>query len=120
MNVILTLLGFVVIVALLAGVVRSLLGGSGPGRSPEEWPILVEAENSHEIYAVKGVLEQENVPIVVETESSEAGGLPTTLTRNRLRVPPDHHSEALKFLRVSNLDTSGLRVSDSKKEPGER
>lgn len=112
MNTVLALLGLAVVVVLLVGVVVFLLDdGSSTGPS-EEWPVLVEAENSHEIYAVKGVLERENVPVVVETESSEAGGLPTTLTRNRLRVPPDHQSEALKFIRDSDLNTDHFRVRD--------
>lgn len=112
MNVILPLLGFVVVVALLVGVVVFLLDDGANENPKEEWPVLAEAENSHEIYALKGVLEGENVPVIVETESSEAGGLPTNLTRNRLRVPPDRQQEALQLIRASDLNTDHFRVHD--------
>lgn len=112
MNVILPLLGFVVVVALLVGVVVFLLDDGANENPKEGWPVLAEAENSHEVHALKGVLEQENVPVLVETESSEAGGLPTTLTRNRLRVPPDEQQKAFQIIRDSDLNTDHFRMRD--------
>lgn len=118
MSVVLALMGFAVIAALLVGVFIFLFGNEGPASPSEEWPVLAEAENSHEIYALKGVLEGEDVPVLVETESSEAGGLPTTLTRNRLRVPPDRQQEALELIRGSDLNSKHFRMRDWSRNEG--
>lgn len=71
--------------------------------------MLAEAEHSHEIYNLKGILEQADVPVIVEEQSTEAGGIPTTLTRNILRVPPGRVGEALERIRDSDVDTDPFR-----------
>lgn len=113
MQIILALLGFVTIIILLVAVIISLLDDGVGHRTSEEWRVLAEAENSHEIHALKGVLEQENVPVIVETESPEVGGIPTTLTRNRLRVPPGQEQRAVRLIRNSNLNIDDFQIHDT-------
>lgn len=97
------------VVVLLIGVVAFLFGYGSAEEGTGEWPVLVEAEHSHEIYNLKEILEQVDLPVIVEEESTEAGGIPTTLTRNVLRVPPGRVDEALERIRDSDVDTEPFR-----------
>ncbi len=112
MQVILVLLGFVTVLSLLIGVVVFLLGDGTKEGTTGEWSVLAEAENSHEIHALKGVLEREDLPVIVETESPEVGGIPTTLTRNRLRVPRGQERKALQLIRNSDLNIDDFLIHD--------
>lgn len=89
------------------------LPGNDPGKSKtSEWPVLVETEHSHEIHTLKGILEEGDVSVIVEDESPEVGGIPTTLTRNRLRVQPGQEEKATQLIQNSDINTNEFQIED--------
>ena len=111
---VLALLGFVVILVFLIGFFWSIFGERTKESTEEEWIVLVEAEHSHEIHTLKAIIEQEDIPVIVETESPEAGGIPTNITRNVLRVEPAQVQKALNVIRDSEIDTNKFNVREIK------
>lgn len=105
-------LGFLVIFVLLGGVVVFLLSDARSKRKTSEWPVLVETEHSHQIHTLKGFLEEEDIPIIVEDESPEVGGIPTSLTRNRIRVQPGNKEKAIQRIRDSDINLDNIRLKN--------
>jgi hypothetical protein len=70
-----------------------------PDPSGEEWPVVAESNNETDIYPLKSLLDSNDIPALVETETPNTVEGAMSAIRNRLRVKPDKRSEAEEILK---------------------
>lgn len=70
-----------------------------PDPSGEEWPVIAESNNETDIHPLKSLLESNDIPAMVETETPNTVEGAMSAIRNRLRVDPEQQSEAVDLLK---------------------
>lgn len=113
----------------LAGMILLVLGGLGflvssrfraywrdsSRRAGKQWPTLVETHDRNEAHMIKALLDDANVPSLVEEDRTMGVlyGLPG-ITQCMVRVPPDRYNEARGHLKESSFEG---KLPESNEEP---
>ena len=70
-----------------------------PDPSGKEWPVIAESNNETDIHPLKSLLESNDIPAMVETETPNTVEGAMSAIRNRLRVDPEKQSEAVDLIK---------------------